>query len=228
MKIKAVSFDVGGTLLEPWPSVGAVYGRAAMDLGLGSFPPDRITERFFSAWSARSQFGYSRSEWRGLVAEAFTGMCEVSDILFERIYDQFARADAWRIFDDVSPTLEMLRKRGVKLAVISNWDERLRPLLAEAGLETFFDVIVISIESAAHKPAPGIFEAASRALGLQPGSILHVGDSTREDVQGARQAGFHALKLCRKGAQSLDEIASLAEIPSRIIGMQSSPETQQR
>jgi putative hydrolase of the HAD superfamily len=219
VKVKAVTFDVGGTLLEPWPSVGEVYCEAARELGLGTFPAKAVSEQFLGAWRAKGEFGYSRSEWRQLVNDSFLGFCSVTERLFENIYNRFAAASCWRVFEDVVPTLEGLRKDGFELGIISNWDERLRPLLAGVDLERWFDVVVISTEVGAHKPDPKIFKAAQAALGLPAEAILHVGDSTREDLHGALGAGFEGLKVIRGGsiAAGSGEISSLMEVKGRVL-----------
>jgi putative hydrolase of the HAD superfamily len=116
---------------------------------------------------------------------------------FDALYRRFAEPDVWRVFDDVRPTLLALRQRGIKLGIISNWDERLRPLLGKLGLSEFFEAIIISHEVGHLKPAKEIFLAAVRELGFAPGAILHVGDSFAEDVQGAEAAGMKGSWLDR-------------------------------
>jgi putative hydrolase of the HAD superfamily len=78
----------------------------------------------------------------------------------------------------------------MRLGIISNWDERLRPLLDSLELTPFFDAIVVSVEVGFCKPAPEIFREAVRKLDLPSGNILHVGDSESEDVAGAVRAGM--------------------------------------
>jgi putative hydrolase of the HAD superfamily len=114
-------------------------------------------------------------------------------------------------------TLEELATDGIRLGIISNWDERLRVLLQRLKLDRMFETIVVSCEAGFAKPSPVIFELAAEKLGLPPASILHVGDSFEMDVQGARSAGFAALQLIRAEARPHpDAIRSLAELPARI------------
>src|SRR3954470_18050323 len=122
MKIRAVTFDVGGTLMAPWPSVGHVYARVAATLGIAA-DPERITTQFVNAWRARGEFDYSREGWMDLVRHSFHGMAEVSENLFVALYDSFSTHDAWRVYDDVAPCFEILQKNNFRLAVISNWDD---------------------------------------------------------------------------------------------------------
>lgn len=188
--IKAVTFDVGGTLIEPWPSVGHVYADIAAAHGY-QFDPDTLNQRFRTAWKAKQNFRHLRADWAALVRATF-GMTEC-DHFFPELYDRFASAKVWRVFDDVRAALLRLKQRGLKLGVISNWDERLRPLLDQLELTAFFDAIVVSNEVGVCKPAPEIFREAVTRLNVPSHRVLHVGDSQIEDVEGARRAGLHAI-----------------------------------
>lgn len=224
--IKVVSFDVGGTLIEPWPSVGHVYAAVAAEAGLAGFNPAELNDRFMIAWKAKTSFDYSPQAWSRIVSDTFgrsSANCEGTSLLFQRLYAAFAKADAWRIYDDVRPTLESLRRRGFRLAVISNWDDRLRPLLCDLKLDGYFDCIQISAEAGVHKPDPEIFLRTARALGVAPDEMLHAGDSPVEDVQGAHAAGLDSVLIRRSPGGSLlgadgraHEIASLIELLDRV------------
>ena len=210
--IRAVTFDVGGTLIAPWPSVGHVYADVAAQEGIPNLSAERLNRNFNAAWRARTNFHHTQDEWAEIVDRTFAGLCDPSG-LFPALYRRFAGAEAWRIFDDVLPLLDALASQQVPLGLISNWDDRLRPLLKELRLDRYFETVVISCEVAFTKPSPVIFEEAARKLGVAPERILHVGDSPREDVEGARSAGFQALLLDRsEEARSPDRIGSLKEL----------------
>ena len=214
-RIRAVTFDVGGTLIEVWPSVGHVYAEVAALHGVGGLSASLLNRKFAAAWKAARQFTYSRSDWAGLVDATFRGLTAQppSQTFFDELYARFATPDAWRIFEDVVPTLDALALRGLKLAVISNWDERLRPLLEQLKLAGYFEAIVVSREVGAAKPSEAIFHHAVRRLGLPPEAVLHVGDSHFMDVRGAQAAGLSALRLERTaGAAKADQIRSLLEL----------------
>jgi len=218
VEIKAVTFDVGGTLIEPWPSVGHVYAEVAARHGLTTFSADQLDARFKSAWRARKSFGYSRNDWEELVDEVFGGPAShpPGGTFFEELYERFAQPEAWHVFEDVMPALDELASRQIKLAVISNWDERLRGLMQALKLDRYFEAFAISCEVGFPKPSPVIFEHAAEKLGLPAGSILHIGDSSKMDIDGARAAGFQALQIQRQtGADT--GIHSLAEVPARIV-----------
>ncbi len=213
--ISAVSFDVGGTLIEPWPSVGHVYAGVAEQFGITGVAPEQLNRQFAAAWKARREFDYSREAWRELVNHSFAGLWPEPPgaSCFDAMYEVFATVEPWRVFDDVRPTLAAVRERGWKLAIVSNWDERLRPLLGKLGLVECFDAIVISQEASFTKPAPEIFQRAAAALDLPAETILHIGDSRREDLDGARAAGMRSLLLDRKAGPGGDcVVSSLAAV----------------
>jgi putative hydrolase of the HAD superfamily len=209
-RLRAVTFDVGGTLIDPWPSVGDVYAEVAREFGLQCHA-EQLNAGFSKAWRGRSGFGYSRLEWFEVVRQSFNGSGEVSPVMFDAIWHRFGERRCWLIYEDVLPVLEAIESRGLKLGVISNWDERLVPLLERLGLAACFDQITVSIAVGAHKPDRLIFEAAAQALSVSPSDILHIGDSENEDVEGARSAGFRALRIRRSGPTHDHEIGCLTD-----------------
>ncbi|MBI4326345.1 MAG: HAD-IA family hydrolase [Chloroflexi bacterium] len=222
--IQAITFDVGGTLIEPWPSVGHVYAKVAARHGFRP-DPEQLNRRFAAAWRAKGNFDYSRAAWATLVAKAFVDECGVHREVpfFDELYDRFSQPQVWRIYDDVLPALAGLSRRGFKLGVISNWDERLRPLLRLLDLDRFFAAMIISNEIGCHKPSAQIFQEAVRQLATPTSSILHIGDSSGDDVEGARAAGFSALQIQRSLAVaapgrilSLRQLESLTEPGSTV------------
>src|SRR3989454_319571 len=214
-KIQAVTFDVGGTLIHPWPSVGHVYAEVAAKHGLKNVSPDKLNKNFAAAWRAKKNFQHTREGWADIVDQSFAGLGAPlpSRSFFPAIYQRFAEADAWRIYDDALPALEALASRDLPLAVISNWDERLRPLLQQFQLDRYFETIVVSCEVGFAKPSPVIFEHAAKKLGIVPEQILHVGDSAEEDVAGANAAGVRALLIDRDNTTGdAARIGSLREL----------------
>lgn len=216
--VGAVSFDVGGTLIEARPSVGEVYAQVAREFGLLGLQPATLEQRFHEAWRAKTDFDYSQEAWFELVRQTFGERAvDLPEPFFPAIYDRFAQPQAWHLFDDVLPVLDELASHDIRMAIVSNWDERLRPLLARLGLASYFDVIVPSCEVAFHKPSPVVFEQAIRKLGLPPERILHVGNHYAQDVEGARSAGMQSLQIVRSRPRAaLHEISTLLELPAII------------
>jgi putative hydrolase of the HAD superfamily len=201
-RIEAVTFDVGGTLIQCWPSVGHVYAEVAAGHCQRPLSPAVLNRRFKTAWQDFKRFRHTYNQWAALVDTTFQGLIEPlpSKTFFPEIFQRFAEPAAWQIFEDVIPTLEALKTRGLRLGIISNWDDRLRPLLLELKLESYFQTIIVSCEVGAPKPSRRIFANACDALGCSPGNTLHVGDSREMDFEGALDAGLQARWL-RRGAR---------------------------
>jgi putative hydrolase of the HAD superfamily len=217
--IQAVTFDVGGTLIDPHPSVGHLYAQIAASLGAPPLDPGLLNQRFRATWKAFPRQLHSASDWSELVDQVFLDLIHPppSRSFFPQLYARFAEPDAWRVYPDVLPTLETLRREGIRTAVLSNWDERLRPLLQRLNLDHFFDPIIVSCEVGAAKPDPAIFQFAASALDLSPDRILHVGDDPIFDLAGARGANLHALLIHRGHPHcTLPQIHSLTCIPTKL------------
>jgi putative hydrolase of the HAD superfamily len=137
-----------------------------------------------------------------------------SRTFFDALYARFALANCWRVFDDALPAITRLKGRGLRLGVVSNWDERLEPILVNTGLRRHFEVVIVSINEGVRKPDASIFLEAARQLDSPASGVLHVGDSFEEDYQGAKRAGCQAKWLARRVTaeradgviQSLEEI----------------------
>jgi putative hydrolase of the HAD superfamily len=100
-------------------------------------------------------------------------------------------------FPEVPATLERWRADGTKVVVASNWDVSLHTVLRDIGLRERLDGVVTSAEVGASKPSGEVFTAALSLAGADPWQAAHVGDSLREDVEGATAAGIEAVWLRR-------------------------------
>lgn len=90
------------------------------------------------------------------------------------------------------PALARLRRRGLRLGVVSNIlyepPEAAHALLRRLGERRVFDAVVISSDGPDAKPGPGPIERAALALGVAPSELLHIGDSAA-DLLAAHRAG---------------------------------------
>ena len=128
--------------------------------------------------------------------------------------------------DGARAAVERLRGQGLKLAVLSNTmrtpGTALRQLLDRFGLLASFAHATFSDEVGVRKPDPEIFALTLRALGVQPGAAVHVGDDAILDVLGARNAGLRTVQVTSAslkalGAQRPDAaIPTLAALPEAI------------
>ena len=230
-EIAAVTFDVGGTLMMPHPSVGAVYREFALKHGT-SYEADALNRAFREVFRStkkdvmiREVEQRERDFWRRVVRETLhassTRPPANFDAFFDEVWEAFGHADRWRVFPDAAPTLAALRERGYRIGALSNSDRRLHGILAETGLRAQLDAVTVSSEAGTEKPDAAIFRAAQRALaaGLTPRQLLHVGDSFEHDVAGARAAGWSAL-LVRNDDEVCggDEINHLADLLALLPG----------
>lgn len=124
--------------------------------------------------------------------------------------------DVYHVYDDVVPCLESLKAKGLRLAVISNWDFTLQPTLEAFELDGYFEVITASLVFGVEKPDRAIFEHTLGRLGVEPGVALHVGDDPMADFHGAVQAGMQAKIIDRSGNQQskhvIDDLRQLVEL----------------
>ena len=216
--IRAVTFDAGGTLISPRVSVGHVYAEVAARHGVNGFSPEQLSQRFGEVWKAKGEFDFSQEAWFALVRKTFGEKAgSLPEPFFQDVYQQFGQPDVWTVFADVLPAFDWLASRDIRLAVISNWDERLHRILIGLKLRKYLEIVLVSREVGFNKPSPVIYEEALRKLGLPPESVLHVGDSRAEDLDGARAAGLQGLELVRTACPTReDQIPSLTDLASRL------------
>ncbi len=137
------------------------------------------------------------------------------DADLDDIHAAFQRDVVYRSYPEALHALRDLRGAGFGTGVISNFSHRLPRILKDAGLAPYLDTVTYSFEAGAEKPHPKIFRTAIARANVPPERVLMVGDSFEADYLGARNAGLHALLLCREGAvpRPCPGIRSLEELP---------------
>ena len=227
-----VFFDAGGTLFHAYPSVGQIYHGVATRYG-ATCDPQSLDLVFREKWIthdgaqrtlAEPDLEAERLWWRALVHDVFSGFGGVPEFetFFSELYPIFGTAAAWRVFPGVADTLAELKRRGKRLGIISNWNENLPHLCSELGLADYFDVVVSSGSVGVAKPGARIFETAMRAMEVEPHRAVHVGDSVRDDVEGARRTGLAGILIDRSadrgdhevldGVPVIHDLAALLEV----------------
>jgi putative hydrolase of the HAD superfamily len=116
---------------------------------------------------------------------------------FTELYKHFATALPWFVYPDVRPTLEYWREHKIEIGILSNFDSRLYSVLQSLDLTNFFTSVTISSEIGAAKPSLQIFTAGLQKHNCLPEAAWHIGDSFKEDYQGACAAGIKAIWLQR-------------------------------
>ncbi len=118
------------------------------------------------------------------------------DTFFEAAYGHFAEAGVWEVYPDVREVLEILAPR-FELAVVSNFDGRLRLILNHLGIAKYFRHVFLSSELGADKPDPLIYQRALELSGFRSEEVMHVGDDPKRDWAGASRAGLAVFRLER-------------------------------
>jgi 3'(2'), 5'-bisphosphate nucleotidase len=221
---QALTVDVGGCLLTPKERVVETYVRLARSLGLDArrANEDSVMRAIRDGFSKPippgnppgvRYVGDGKAFWRPLVRQAMQGDIEVTKLpplddeivenALDALYAHYEKPSSWHVAPRSVESLRLLRENGVAVAVVSNWDTRLPSLLRTCGFdETVLDTVVCSAEVLADKPDRGIFDVALERLRLKnafhddsPSRVVHVGDSSVNDVDGASIAGFGGAML---------------------------------
>lgn len=197
--ISLLTVDAAGTLLTPWPSVGAIYAQTARAKGIKVTDQDldsRFGHAFAEAQNATDTLqGNEKEFWKKVVALTFQPFMDGRSIdsLFEELWDLFARGDPWRLARGAETTLSTLCERGYRLAILSNNDSRLRTVLKDLQVDHLFEHLFISSELGFEKPDSQIFKAVETKMLIPPEEIMHIGDSYSRDYMGAKIAGWTPL-----------------------------------
>ena len=185
MTIRAVTFDAAGTLIAPFPNVGAVYAEMAQVHGVDC-SAEKLQTAFGPAFrSVQQRWGVpygadeddARRFWSEVISATFGE--PLSDALTRDLYDTFAEARRWRVLPGAREALAWCRQHGLRTAVVSNFDCRLPPLLLAMDLNV--DAVITSTMVGRAKPDPAPLRAAATYLQVALSEVLHVGDSATED-----------------------------------------------
>jgi putative hydrolase of the HAD superfamily len=239
--IQVMFFDAAGTLFHVKGSVAEIYLRHAENYGVKSSPAmlhavSTAFKRAFQeapppAFAVNKPSDIKRCErlwWFDIVHNVFyrVGMFEGFDEYFDEVFHAFEGTAYWALYPETLSVLKELKDRGMELGIISNFDSRLFTVLRGLGLSDFFDTVTISTLAYAAKPASRIFKLALEKHAVEPDEAIHVGDSVRDDLEGACRAGLHGALVDREGDQVLSPslqaggraliLRSLEDLPQRI------------
>jgi putative hydrolase of the HAD superfamily len=240
MSIRAITFDVGATLLTPAIEESAVFVEEAARFGIALEPAavqanmPRVYERYDELYEQDDSFWSDDERATAIWIDMYSYLCQlvgmtehISDVA-RGVHRRYEAAASWRAFSDVVPVLDALQGLGVTMGLISNWDATLVPVMQGLGLAHYFETMISSADVGMRKPERCIFELALERLGVPASEAAHVGDHAYADAQGALGAGMHAVLLRREGPQAgwsdtndlagVPVIATLAELPT-VLGL---------
>lgn len=215
---RTLLLDFGGTLAIERRSRPALYAAVASARGL------EVDEARMGALMAEAHaalpivcgghFRYSRGWFERFIEVIFVERLGLSSADLpdaqEELFSVFADARTFRLFPGALEVLGRARRRGHRVAVVSNWSYALAPLLEDLGLRP--DAVLCSAVEGLEKPATALFRRALERLGTEAEGALHVGDSLTNDVHGARRAGLDAVLLDRTGSPAPEGVAVIRSL----------------
>ena len=228
-QLEAVTFDVTGTLIH-CPRMAEIYSEVLGRHGIVANEED-IRRLFPVVWQeldCRTPSGRDRFTdhpdgaigWWGRLIER---LCELlatappTPFTVAELYHRFAMPSSWEVYSDTRAGLRALERLGLRLAVVSNFDERLNEILAGLSLADHFEEVLYSAQLGIAKPDPRFFHHCLSAMEVKPGAALHVGNRRLEDVEGAEAAGMTAILIRRTGEGP--GCTDLRELAHRVAGM---------
>lgn len=195
-KIKALCFDIDGTLYPKW--------RTNLYLVLSALRHPFFSMRYNNARQViraedglAGKMGLSCADFRKKEARVL-GFENVDEYIkkYEKCvfkpWQKEVKAHV-RAYKEVRATLIEAKKKGYKLAALSDFP--IGNKLEVLGLADLFDFIASTEESGYLKPNRVPFDLMLSSIGVSPEEALYCGDSYRKDVQGAKNAGLHTLLL---------------------------------
>jgi len=209
--IRAVFFDLDGTLRHDTPASNQVFFDYAIELGVPDLPASRLQAlRWSHAYWANvgkmveqdlAQFERDTSQfwqnyaYRYLLAYGCPEDQAASLAPQVRAYMSAHYNPEHTVPADAHPTLMALQEKGYILGIITNRSRPVHEEVEALGLTPYFDLILAAGEVNTFKPDPGIFEHALNQVEVQPQASLYVGDNYYADIVGAARAGLHPVLI---------------------------------
>ncbi len=217
MKLQAVLFDLGNTLIYPlapwetvWPAAIAALQAALREAGY-TLDADRFRAALEAYYASRDQD--LREAGMDSVLRAALSVSPPPQVRHQALRAFYRRTQAnWQADPQAAPLLARLRRGGLRLAVLSNAadDEDVQTLLRTFHLAPWLEFALTSAACGYRKPHPAIFQAALERLQLPPAAAAMVGDRPSADLRGARRSGLRPLYAARWAIEPLTDPA-LAE-----------------
>jgi putative hydrolase of the HAD superfamily len=202
MELRAVVFDVDFTIAQPGPDLGPEgYRRLGRQHGLELDPAryDEARRAAFATLERHPELEHDEEIWILFTQRIIEGMGGLGDTYAcaAEMTRAWEHARHFDLFDDVVPTLESLRGRGLKIGLLSNTARDLELFVEHHGLVV--DAVLTSRAHGKTKPHEGIFLRMLELLDVAAGEAVMVGDTIEDDIEGARAVGMTAVLVDREG-----------------------------
>jgi len=184
-RIRAVAFDLDGTLIDTMGDLAASVNLMLGMLGAKELPESRVRALVGNGVETLVLRALNES-----VGNSATHAAQRSAALalFRRVYGQNLYKHS-KVYPGAVKTLQALSGAGLALCCITNKDSAFaEPLLKQAGLSEFLSFTLCADRAEDRKPSPNLLQAACSRLGIAPAEMLYVGDSVM-DIAAARAAG---------------------------------------
>lgn len=230
MNLEAILFDAGGTLVR---IDYAFVSQTARNLGFAVSERDLLHGEAAArrAIDERADMLHRPEESDACrVPEYFANLLrgaglpdEGIEALASEMAGQHAESNLWRVpLEGAAATLRGLRNRGVRTAVVSNSDGRVRGKLARLGLAEHLEFVIDSHEEGVEKPDAEIFHRALERMGVAPERAAYIGDIYSIDTVGARAAGMHPILIDPTGAYQSSNCRTIAALSELLVGFDGS------
>ncbi|MGL4860915.1 MAG: phosphoglycolate phosphatase [Enterobacteriaceae bacterium] len=182
-KVKAIAFDLDGTLVDSLPGLAQAVDLVMVEAGLAAPGKDRVRD-----WVGNGPFKLIEHAIHWGAEEVQQHDLQHIRERFEHYYNQTLK-EGTQLYPGVLETLGELAQQGWSMAVVTNKPTVFVPsILRSLGMAPFFGHVIGGSDTPVHKPHPAALYLLLGRVGLLPEQLLMVGDS-RNDIQAARAAG---------------------------------------
>lgn len=210
----AISFDVGGTLIEPFVlPVFEIHKKFIYQVcGDGHNFSDEVIANSLDiaeveVWKTVPEqdvrYFFSEADWieRNRIVLRTLGITEMLDERakdIQTLWNEIIDANPYKLKPDVKDTLEQLRYRGYRLAVATNWSNP-GELFESFGITDLFQSIQHSIVPGYCKPSPYMLIQNAHEMGVNPMKCAFIGDDIKRDVPAAVKTGMYPILIVNEG-----------------------------
>ena len=189
--IKAVIFDMFETLVSLFEGRTYFGEHIAADVGID---PAAFRKEWHSIEDARSIGTYTIEEGLEVVFKRL-GIYSEDKVELAASKRRDSLTDTFNAIPEATfEMLDELKKRNLRIGLITNTFSDERDFIRASKLFPYFDVALISYEQGVCKPDQEMFRRMTQQLGLKPEECLYVGDGGSRELYAARDAGMHPVQ----------------------------------